>query len=674
MPGSRRFILIGVFIAAVFAGVYSLTARREWIQNQLLDALVRRFSPHLPFEIDSYRLSRNLDHFEARLHRGSVVITLSGPVKALDIGGEAGWEIDYRPEVEVVGWVKVRLLAQIGIRGRQLTGLKVALDPASAPKVSLKALGLDIAEPRLEAEAIPGESFESRIQFSARSVTWTDPAHDQHAVSVEHVELQAQHGLERTWARLQAKSGELLWDDLYRELPLSLAPVELRAQNLRKLGDPFDLTIGREGHPRLVSTVRPGSDATWSVTRLPLEPLLRWAAPETFEKLELKGGLLTTSGRVGLSAGARVESAQARIERLALRSESAGYAATGIRLQGSYDRRREAQPATLSAEKVYYRHFSGALDPVAIEWTPESARIAGALPLRIEGLPLTIGPSRVELEPELHVTSSLQLERAPLAAIARGFCLPLDRTPPGEATIRLSAVEAGPDYIDPTGQAYIDLFQGRVQLNEIGVYDLDTEVPEIDFDAEWSGIDLKAMSSWLRFGEILGTLEGHARNVVFQSTLPTQYQLLVQAKPLPGESFVEFSPDAMKNTVKLFTGENLDEQIPGIASWLMFGWPSRVFGGYDVHYAGIKVTSENGTIIVETLDPEKVVRETQKHFVLYGPRFKMPLRSANYPVFIDATAMANFVHQLTRTLKSIQEAKGESANEPPEIVCNPPAI
>jgi hypothetical protein len=678
MPISRRVLLIGIFLSALVAAGFYLSNRREWIQNQLLDALVARFAPHLPFEIDSYRLSRNLDHFEARLHRGAIVVTLSGPVKALDIGGEAGWEIDYRPDVEVVGWARGRLIAQIGIRGRKLTGLKVALDPASAPKLSLTPLGLEITEPRLEVEAIPGESYETKVDFAARSVTWTDPAHNQHAVSAEHLELHAQHGLEHTSAQLSAKTGELLWDDFYRELPLSHVPIGLTAQNLRQAGDPFELTIGLPSHPQLHSTVRPGVDATWSVSRLPVEPVLRWAIPSIGESLELKGGALTTAGRVSLSAKvggtARIESAQATLEGLALRSEKASYAATGVRAQVTYDRHRAVQKGTLSAKRIDYRHFTGGLSPLAIEWAPEFARFDRTLPLRVEGVPLSIGPTSVVFKPELKVTSSLQLGRTPLPVIAKGFCQPLDKTPPGEATAQFTRVEAGSGYIDPTGQATVDLFGGRIQLNEIGVYDLDTDVPETDFDAEWSGIDLQSLSAWLRFGEILGTLEGHAHEVVFQSTLPTHYLFEMQAKPLSGENFVEFSPDAMKNVVKLFTGENLDEQIPGIAGWLMFGWPSRVFGGYDVHYAGIKATSENGTIVVETLDPEKVVRETRKHFVLYGPRFKMPLKSIQYPVLIDATAMANFVHQLTRTLKSIQEAKGESANEPPEIVCNPPAI
>jgi len=127
--------------------------------------------------------------------------------------------------------------------------------------------------------------------------------------------------------------------------------------------------------------------------------------------------------------------------------------------------------------------------------------------------------------------------------------------------------------------------------------------------------------------------------------------------------------------VKVFTGADLDEQIPGIAGWLMFGWPSHVFGGYDVYYAGLKLTSENGHIIVETLDKPGIFELEQKHFVLYGKRFKMPLRNTTYPLIVDAASMSNFVHQLLTQLQSIQQSKkGNLTDEIEENTCEPPEL
>jgi hypothetical protein len=131
----------------------------------------------------------------------------------------------------------------------------------------------------------------------------------------------------------------------------------------------------------------------------------------------------------------------------------------------------------------------------------------------------------------------------------------------------------------------------------------------------------------------------------------------------------------MKNTVKLFSGTDIEQQIPGVAGWLMFGWPSHLLGGFDVFYAGLKLTSEDGHIVVETLDKANLVGVDGKHFVLFGPRFKMPLRNDTYPLIIDAASMSNFVHQLLTQFQAIKQKKeGTTYEEDTEIPCDPPEL
>jgi hypothetical protein len=152
-----------------------------------------------------------------------------------------------------------------------------------------------------------------------------------------------------------------------------------------------------------------------------------------------------------------------------------------------------------------------------------------------------------------------------------------------------------------------------------------------------------------------GELHAYAHDVVFQSWLPTQYDMKIEVKPLHRSKIV-FSPDAMKNLVEVFAGDAL-EQIPGVADWAAFGWPSRIFGGYDIQYAGFSVYSSEGMILLETLDPPEIVEKTAHHYMLYGPRFKIPLNSSHYPLVLDATAMGNFVRQLSKQLGEIAQRK-----------------
>jgi hypothetical protein len=180
------------------------------------------------------------------------------------------------------------------------------------------------------------------------------------------------------------------------------------------------------------------------------------------------------------------------------------------------------------------------------------------------------------------------------------------------------------------------------------------------------------MGNWSHLGEINGYLEGYAHDVTIQSWLPTQFDLLLQANPRNGNRTIGFSADALESVVKLLAEDAL-EQMPGIVHWFMFGWPARFNNGYDVEWAGISAFSREGDILLETLDPAEE-KKKGNHFILYGPRFKMPLKSAHYPLIVDNSAMFSFVRTKITTLVDLAEqkrleheeaerAKGKTKNE-----------
>ena len=330
--------------------------------------------------------------------------------------------------------------------------------------------------------------------------------------------------------------------------------------------------------------------------------------------------------------------------------------------------------AEVSAREFDFEHFSSKLSKTLIHWNEKEFTI-DALPLAVKDIPLSFGKISVTLEPEFDLETSVVLKSVNFTPIANGFCLPVQRIPPMTVSGNFTNLQISKTIVDPTGKIEATLFDGKIDINDFGIFDLDTEVPETDFDLDWSGINLQKFGSWANFGEIQGTLEGQAHDIVMQGSLPTQYHFLINVAPTSNATRVDFSPEAMKNVVKIFTGADLDQQIPGIAGWMMFGWPSHVLGGYDVEYAGLKLTSENGHIVVETLDKPGIVELTGKHFVLYGTRFKMPLQSSTYPLIVDATAMSNFVHQLITQLHAIRHQKEANPHEDePENACEPPQI
>ena len=155
-----------------------------------------------------------------------------------------------------------------------------------------------------------------------------------------------------------------------------------------------------------------------------------------------------------------------------------------------------------------------------------------------------------------------------------------------------------------------------------------------------------------------GKLEGKFDKVLFRAALPIAYDFAIRGVPMPDEEKIVFSPEAMKNFVKLFAGEDLEESLPGFVHWFAFGWPSTLFGGYDVYFVGLSAFASEGSIVVETLDPKDapgVCKKTGNHFILCGPRFKIPLQSSRYPVVLDAPRLGQLFHRVILQLRLIKE-------------------
>lgn len=332
----------------------------------------------------------------------------------------------------------------------------------------------------------------------------------------------------------------------------------------------------------------------------------------------------------------------------------------------------------ISINRFGYRKLRGKLLPTRISFIEEgkgksSFRIGekgSRIPLDIDGLVLKIDSiaGTAKLFPlQYNLVTSVSLEPASAEQVIGPLCIvgPGHRIPPAKIHMSFPKIEISPAVTDLTGYIRADLFGGFIQIDEMGMFDFLSPVPEIDFNLTMDGIDLHSLGDWVNFGEMDGTLSAYAHDVVFQASLPTQYDFEIKLKPLH-HSDVVFSPTAMKNFARLFTKEGIDH-IPGYAQWLAFGWPSRLLGGYDIDYAGVHIRSEDGYIHLETLDPvtdSDPYNPQQKHFILYGRRFKIPLKSSRYPLILDAPAMGNYVHQMFGMIQELaKKKKGETHRE-----------
>jgi hypothetical protein len=677
-------------LLVVSVGVY-VSVKRESIQNKILNAVIKKISSSLPFKIESYQLSKKLDHLQINLRWNTHTVVLAGDLKMKWHGNANGWTVDYLPEVQIDQatpiHLKLHLEAPTDFDAVKNATLVSDSDRPDAAFV-WKEVGADAKKLLLNFSY--GDGIGINAELSADSMMWTDPADRQHAVNAQTTKFQASLKGDLLSAKIDSKGAEVLWGDFYSDIPLSDLPLSVSTLDRKnfavELGAKKELTL----QVKVEEAKNQPIEITWKTSRVGFTPIAQWlikAIPpaisplQNWSDLEIKGGTLLTQGSASFQPSTesyQIHEATVEASNLSFRSLSHSVMAKKVSFSLPYRAKDASHRLTLEVGEAYFKKLPLRLQKTQVVWSDSTIKTERSLPLEIQNLSMQIGQVQANLikseNSNYQATTSLKMQSGDLKFLNRAFCLPADRFPPASLNVDFSTIKFSPGVIEPRGKIEVGLFKGKIELNEVGLYDLGSEVPETDFDVEWKDIDLQQMGEWSKFGEIKGTLEGYAHEVTLLSALPTHYDFFVRVMPLDRSKkrgFVEFSPDAMKNFVKIFTGEDLDEQIPGIAGWLMFGWPSRVFGGYDVQYAGISLQSSDGLIKVETLDPPDVVSQTRKHFILYGPRFKMPIGSTMYPLVLDATAMSNFVHQMATRFGSL---KGESDEIDENKKCSPPEL
>ncbi len=683
-----KWFVIG-FILVLIGAAGLLWLNRGFIQHRAVDAIIKKVQPSLPFKIKSYKLSRNLDFFELNINWNGTDATLGGPLHFEWLKSQALFSAAFEPLLEIEGASPLRLKLSAEAPTHLESVKLVSLDILETD-FQWKRFGIETKKFSAHASL---EKTTANLELHFGNIAWTNPEHSQHAVNLEQPNLKIQipdirEPNERK-VDLTAGNGEALWDSFYSDFSLSKLPLHL--ETAKEEGEiEAELKIGLKNE--LISAIKMNNGlvgATFKTDALPVKEFAPWAIKtlssvvpifKSFSSLVFKSGTLSLNGSLNHTASEPFSLSTIKIEgkKISVKAPESHLIFKNVSFSVPYKSKASFHEATIEADQIAYRHLIGSLKKTRLRWNEDKFEIKDGIPLTLQNLPITIGPVFANLKPSLELHTSLKLNSSPVTALTNAFCVAENKIPPATFDFNFTDLKFSPGVFDPTGKVKVELFKGKAELNDIGFYDLNTDVPEIDFDVEWSGIDLQSLGNWSNFGEIKGTLDGYAHNVVLQSFLPTHYFFKVETSPLDkgrSNAHVEFSPEAMKNVVKVFTGNNLDEQVPGIAGWMMFGWPSHFFGGYDVYYAGIKVSSEDGIIEVESLDLPDILQKEQKHFVIYGPRFKMPLRTTSYPILLDATSMSNFIHQLIVQLGAIKKQKEEpSENVEPEIVCEPPEL
>lgn len=671
-----------------------LKAFEAQLKKRVIAAIVEKIQPHLPFTIESLEVETDWkDLFSGRVRalklvarRGDWRFRLAGPA---DLGAisydpiltyESVSDSGFRAEPVDVS-LRVTLPMKIPDDIRRWVETDFATVPGEIREISLKAstprisrsshVPVQIDQPRLDVLWSAGKAVASA---SAGTIDWTSAENGADTVSIVAPSTRVTADLalspfkvgETFPIQWQTKSAELLIGDTYLDFPAWILGGNGVARTDSSGLKQATLAITPFPGKRIEISARPARDAwtiDWNAPALELtsiiEELMRlssgggaFASLSGAKELEIKAGSLTSRGSVTLTEGGSISALRGNFDLsgATLKSEKNALAAQDVSARIKMSSLRDIT-GTVGAGRVLYKRAEARLEPTAFTLKPRGNglffEIPKPFPLEIAKLPLKIGRIAGTIGDATELSTALSLKDVPLKRLNRIFCLGMKSVPPATASASFKDVTLTPLSISASGYAKLKLFSGAAEIGEVSVFDYLSPVPEVNFDARWSGMKLQELGDWLDFGKMDGEINGYAKNVTFQSWLPTHYDFRFSLEPM-SKSDIVFSPKAMKNFIQLFTEDGLTA-MPGILDWLMFSWPSELLG-YDLAYAGLSLFSSDGSILLETHDPPKIFKREEKRFILYGQRFKMPLNTPRYPVILDATAVWNYVRNLSAYL------------------------
>lgn len=708
-------LILAIASAAILGGLWEQGTLKRWLQARAVAFYLRQVQPHLPFEIEEIEadaplrelLRGRIKSISATLHWQKWRLRLSGPIEITrPSGGDPSYAMNFNSQatLETADSPSDRsppFLLDLYAKAPE------AFDRLEAFDLHLQAKNWEWKRYRIALQspdvAVHWKEKHASLFLSLKKLSWgPSPSY---RIELSEVATNADAPLKlkpfepgpELHFEFKAASSEALWDKIRLRLPLASLPLD------------GIVTLNPESAPEVQGHVGPillthrHEHLSWKTPALPIRALIDGILNATagsegesgpFDALlklklaDIRDGTIESEGTTELHAhraGSLPDAhGRIRIQGGAVQIRHAAFAARGVVIDLPFSTRHGAQ-ATVSAADLYYKKAHARLDRTELSLeplghdmaSPEGIKIRVASSAQSPRVPITLDDVPFELgavsgtvhakEKDFELETSLKLPPVAIEKLAHPLCIKdHSRLPPVQLEADLTKISLGPGMIDPDGDVTAHVFGGEINADQIGLYNLDTPTPEVDFNLEFGGIQLDQLCTWSGFGEMIGLLQGHAHDVTFQGWLPTHFDLSFDAVPRPHSSKIEMDPEAMHNLVSLFAGNALDH-VPVIAHGgyfnktfdPYFGWISRRLAGFDLNYFGLSLYSNDGAILLETHDPPDFYRLFKKHYIFWGRRFKMPLQSDHYPVVMDEHGVARIFQIMVNQAKSIAQSKRE---------------
>jgi len=721
-------VLIVLLAGTITGGIlWRYNILQPWIRNAMLQAYIKKVAPLLPFKIEQASVDADWEGWlQGRINRLSAIIRwgpwrirLAGPFD-LDRDPDRGtYAIEFHPEMTIE---PAKGPLKDGDRSPVLRPrLEVAI---SQTLTHINSAAFDLTEKEfkwplfgIELKGLANhlhwddQGKQAVITLGVESLAWAMPGKTDQMLSIQKVNLVSDAPLQLDPLQLpedvhwswNARSAEVLWGDLYLDVPLQ--EMALNGHVQLAFDDPqsripwrgADLELGRTPGQKLNLTAKPqykngelsGIEAGWKTGKLPIPALLKGliqatagssglAAIQDLKKHEFRSGTIQTQGHAVLPLPPRptllhVADGELDIRDMTVASRQLQLAIKGLELHAPFSLTRGVD-AQLAIREILFRKLRGNLLPTDIHLKPTGSTLTqgftlevgrkGMVPVSLKEIPLQIQAVRGKWNHEtFEISTATNLEPTPIEALAHPLCLSKS-PPPGTVSLRYPKITLTPDSLEPDGETTVDLFEGKAQVSDLAVYDYGTEFPEIGLSIEGAGFRLDQFAEWMHFGKMTGLVKFHLKDVEIHGSIPTAYNFSFDLTHPPGRK-AHFAARAVKNIVRILGGEDAAQ---GLDALDLFAFSlNDLLGGYEIIYSGISAYSRDGTILIETHDPEEVKEyddpKVSQHFILLGKGFKIPLQSKVYPVIVDSTYVGSILKMFQNNLREIaRENLGKSHN------------
>ncbi|MBL7713844.1 MAG: hypothetical protein JNL01_00160 [Bdellovibrionales bacterium] len=682
-------IAFGILFAAFVGFLFLGKPIQKRIQDQLIAKAIQSVQSDLPFEIQEV----SLDTLWSDIIQGKparLTIRLKNALGSASLSGilssqrtETGsYRTQYQPKIKI----KLDLndpKDEFEIDGKFFGDLEAHLTEIedigveiSSKIIQLKSLGITAKDFSLKASWIYDDENPSpwNSNFSVREILWkASQAEDAPLAQLDGLEIKSQGTVDffpfefsqDLKTRATAKQIAAGMGTLYFETKLTSVPLDIQLDSSTP-----QARITAPGLNAVVSAKKGTIDfriqsmkkmwewlAASLSNSLPKPKFLKWIVPTGSLRLQVEGD--PQGGQI-----------QLKVENLSAGLKSLMASIEGLNLNLPIDVKRNGDEVQVRSSGASFSIKKGSFRKVGIRiptWkfgfeatgnpTIQPLRLAGRLTTdelpRIESpdfkIKLRKFKNQIQL-PNFSLSTGMELEPVPIQKLMDLICFKSPnknsaRFPETEkAWVRIPRIQIDQDSIQLDGSLRADLFGGYVKIDHPAVFDWQTDVPESQVDIEWDKIRLEEMGPWLGVGSIQGFLRGYAKEVVLQKDLPTRYDALFEMVPTKGKK-IPFSGKAMKTMIYTLVdmdGMGLPKMARDFGEWFLFGLPSQLAGGYDVTRAGVKVRLDEGSIVLETTDPEDLpvngVYPDRKRMLIDSGMFDFVLKTSRYPAVMDASA------------------------------------